>query len=58
MPVLLKQHYYLIFDKYSSADAVDSDDFASDFGGIKDALADRIASEEGKFYPELEKLGY
>ncbi len=46
------------FDKYSSASAVDSDDFAKDFGGIKSALADRIAFEEGKFYPELEKLGY
>ncbi len=46
------------FDKYSSASAVDSDDFANDFGGIKGALADRIAFEEGKFYPELEKLGY
>ncbi|MBS1258307.1 MAG: hypothetical protein MAG551_01364 [Candidatus Scalindua arabica] len=46
------------FGKYSSADAVDSDDFANDFGGIKGALADRIAFEEGKFYPELEKLGY
>ncbi len=46
------------FDKYSSADAVDSDGFANDFGGIKSALADRIAFEEGKFYPELEKLGY
>ena len=46
------------FDKYSSADAVDSDDFADDFGGIKGALADRIAFEEEKFYPELEKLGY
>ena len=46
------------FDKYSSADAVDSDDFVNDFGGIKSALADRIAFEEGKFYPELEKLGY
>jgi hypothetical protein len=46
------------FGKYSSADAVDSDDFANDFGGIKDALANRIASEEAKFYPELEKLGY
>ncbi len=46
------------FDKYSSADAVDSDGFANDFGGIKGALADRIAFEEGKFYPELEKLGY
>ncbi len=46
------------FDKYSSASTVDSDDFAKDFGGIKSALADRIAFEEGKFYPELEKLGY
>jgi hypothetical protein len=46
------------FDKYSSASAVDSDDFTKDFGGIKGALADRIAFEEGKFYPELEKLGY
>ncbi len=46
------------FGKYSSADAVDSDEFANDFGGIKSALADRIAFEEGKFYPELEKLGY
>ena len=46
------------FDKYSSASAVDSDDFANDFGGIKGALADRIEFEEGKFYPELEKLGY
>ncbi len=46
------------FDKYSSASAVDSDDFAKDFGGIKSALSDRIAFEEGKFYPELEKLGY
>jgi hypothetical protein len=46
------------FDKYSSASAVDSDDFTNDFGGIKGALADRIAFEEGKFYPELEKLGY
>ena len=46
------------FDKYSSVDAVDSDEFANDFDGIKGALADRIAFEEGKFYPELEKLGY
>jgi len=46
------------FGKYSSAEAVDSDDFANDFGGVKGALADRIAFEEGKFYPELEKLGY
>ncbi len=46
------------FDKYSSSDTVDSDDFANDYSGIKNALADRIAFEEGKFYPELEKLGY
>lgn len=46
------------FGKYSSSDAVDSNDFTKDFGGIKGALADRIAFEEGKFYPELEKLGY
>ena len=46
------------FGKYSSAEAVDSDEFANDFGGVKGALADRIAFEEGKFYPELEKLGY
>ncbi len=46
------------FGKYSSAEAVDSDEFANDFDGIKGALADRIAFEEGKFYPELEKLGY
>ena len=46
------------FGKYSSAEAVDSYEFANDFGGVKGALADRIAFEEGKFYPELEKLGY
>ncbi len=46
------------FDKYSSSDAVDTDDFANDFSMIKSALADRIAFEEGKFYTELEKLGY
>ncbi len=46
------------FDKYSSSDTVDSDGFENDFSGIKSALADRIAFEEGKFYPELEKLGY
>ncbi len=46
------------FEKYSSPDTVDSDDFANDYNGIKNALADRIAFEEGKFYPELEKLGY
>ncbi len=46
------------FDKYSSSDAVDSEGFANDFRGIKSALADRIAFEEGRFYPELEKLGF
>jgi len=46
------------FDKYSSSDTVDSDSFENDFSGIKSALADRIAFEEDKFYPELEKLGY
>ncbi len=46
------------FGKYSTADAVDSKEFMGDFGGIKGALSDRIAFEEEKFYPELEKLGY
>ena len=46
------------FDKYSSSEVVDGNDFATDFGGIKSALADRIAFEEGRFYPELEKLGF
>ena len=46
------------FDKYSSSEEVDSDDFSNDFSGIKSALADRIAFEEGRFYPELEKLGF
>jgi hypothetical protein len=46
------------FDKYSSSEAVDSDDFANDFSGIKSAFADRVAFEEGRFYPELEKLGF
>ncbi len=46
------------FDKYTSPDVVDSVSFANDFSGIKSALADRIAFEEGRFYPELEKLGY
>src|SRR3972149_6708025 len=46
------------FDKYSSVSAANSDDFSKDFGGIKSALVGRIAFEEGKFYPELEKLGY
>jgi len=46
------------FEKYSSSDAADSNEFMGDFGGIKGALSDRIASEEEKFYPALEKLGY
>ena len=46
------------FGKYSSSEVVDSNDFANDFGGIKSALADRIAFEEGRFYPELKKLGF
>ncbi|MBM4064511.1 MAG: hemerythrin domain-containing protein [Planctomycetes bacterium] len=46
------------FNKYSTSAAVDSGDFVSDFDGIKSALAGRIAFEEGKFYPELEKVGY
>ena len=46
------------FDKYSSSDTVDSDEFMADFRGIKGAISDRIAFEEEKFYPELEKLGY
>ena len=46
------------FDKYSSVSAANSDGFSKDFGGIKSALVGRIAFEEGKFYPELEKLGY
>lgn len=46
------------FDKYSSSDAVDSKEFMADFSGIKGAISDRIAFEEEKFYPELEKLGY
>jgi len=46
------------FDKYSSSDLVDSKEFMGDFGGIKGAISDRIAFEEEKFYPELEKLGY
>ena len=46
------------FDKYSSTDAVDSNEFMGDLGGIKGALSDRIAFEEEKFYPELEKLGF
>ncbi len=46
------------FEKYSSSDAADSNEFMGDFGGIKGALSDRIAFEEEKFYPELEKLGY
>jgi hypothetical protein len=46
------------FDKYSSSDAVDSQEFMGDFGGIKGAVSDRIAFEEEKFYPVLEKQGY
>jgi len=46
------------FDKYSSVNAVNNPDFSKDFSNIKKALADRIAFEEGKFYLELEKLGY
>lgn len=46
------------FEKYSSAGKVDGNDFKYDFGGIKNILKDRISYEEGKFYPELEKLGY
>jgi Hemerythrin HHE cation binding domain. len=46
------------FGKYSSSEVVGSNDFANDFCGIKSALADRIAFEEGRFYPELEKLGF
>ena len=46
------------FDKYSSSGTVDSSEFMGDFGGIKGAISDRIAFEEEKFYPELEKLGY
>ncbi|MGR3292703.1 MAG: hypothetical protein ACUZ9M_01645 [Candidatus Scalindua sp.] len=46
------------FDKYTSPDTVDSKEFMGDFGGIKGAVSDRIAFEEEKFYPELEKLGY
>ena len=46
------------FDKYSSSDTVNSNEFMGDFGGIKGAISDRIAFEEEKFYPELEKLGY
>jgi hypothetical protein len=46
------------FDKYSSSGTVDSKEFMGDFNGIKGAVSDRIAFEEEKFYPELEKLGY
>ncbi len=46
------------FDKYSSSDAVDSKEFMADLSGIKGAISDRIAFEEEKFYPGLEKLGY
>ena len=46
------------FDKYSSSDIVDSNEFMGDFGGIKGALSDRISFEEVTFYPELEKMAY
>ncbi len=46
------------FDKYSSSDIVDSNEFMGDFGGIKGALSDRISFEEETFYPELEKMSY
>ena len=46
------------FDKYSSSDVVGSKEFMGDFTGLKGALSDRIAFEEERFYPELEKLGY
>lgn len=46
------------FEKYSTVSAANSDGFSNDFGGIKSALGDRIAFEEGKFYPELDNLGY
>ncbi len=46
------------FDKYSSSDIVDSNEFMGDFGGIKGALSDRISFEEETFYPELEKMAY
>jgi hypothetical protein len=46
------------FDKYSSSDTVDSKEFMGDFSGLKGAISDRIAFEEERFYPELEKLGY
>ncbi len=46
------------FDKYSTAETVDSKEFIGDFSGIKGALSDRISFEEEAFYPELEKLAY
>ncbi len=46
------------FGQYSTTDTVESNEFMGDFSGIKGALSDRIAFEEEKFYPELEKLGY
>jgi len=46
------------FDKYSSSDIVDNNEFMGDFGGIKGALSDRISFEEETFYPELEKMAY
>src|SRR3989339_780583 len=44
------------FDKYSSVSAANSDGFSNDFGGIKNALADRIAFEEGSFYTSIKRL--
>ncbi len=46
------------FNKYSSSDTVDCDEFMGDFGGIKGAILDRISFEEETFYHELEKRGY
>ena len=46
------------FDKYTSSDTVDGNEFMADFSGIKGAISDRISFEEEKFYPELEKMGY
>ncbi len=46
------------FDMYLSSEDVDDKEFMGDFGGIKSALSDRIAFEEERFYPELEKQGY
>ena len=46
------------FDKYSSSGTVDGQEFMGDFTGLRGAISDRIAFEEERFYPELEKLGY